>query len=71
MADHVYSISEIVGSSSESIDDAIRKAIRSMAETKRKVEWFSTEEIRGHVVDGEVGHFQVSLKVGFRLDDEQ
>ena len=71
MADHVYSISEIVGSSTESIDDAIRKAIRSMAESKRHVEWFTTEEIRGHVVDGEVGHFQVSLKVGFRLDTEQ
>ncbi len=71
MADHVYSISEIVGSSTESVDDAIRKAIRSMCETKRNVEWFTTEEIRGHVVDGDVGHFQVTLKVGFRLDSEQ
>jgi dodecin len=71
MSDHVYSVSEIVGSSTESIDDAIRKAIRSTAQTKRNVEWFTTEEVRGHVVDGEVGHFQVTLKVGFRLDAEQ
>jgi flavin-binding protein dodecin len=71
MSDHVYSISEIVGSSEESIDDAIRKAVRSTAATKRNVEWFTTEEIRGHIVDGEVGHFQVTLKVGFRLDDPQ
>lgn len=71
MSDHVYSISQIVGSSSESIDDAIRKAVRSTAQTKRNVEWFTTDEIRGHVVDGEVGHFQVTLKVGFRLDDPQ
>ncbi len=71
MSDHVYSISEIVGSSETSVEDAIRKALRSTAQTKRNVEWFTTEEIRGHVVDGEVGHFQVTLKVGFRLDDPQ
>ena len=71
MSDHVYSISEIVGTSTESVDDAIRKAIRSMSATKRRVEWFTADEIRGHVVDGEVAHFQVVVKVGFRLDDEQ
>ena len=71
MSDHVYSLSEIVGSSTESVDDAIRKGIRRMASTTRNVEWFTTEEIRGHVVDGEVAHFQVSMKVGFRVDDPQ
>lgn len=71
MSDHVYSVSEIVGSSTVSVDDAIRKAVRSTARTKRNVEWFTTDEIRGHVVDGEVAHFQVTLKVGFRLDDEE
>ena len=71
MSDHVYSVSEIVGSSSESVDDAIRKAVRSMSATKRNVEWFTTQEVRGHIVDGEVAHFQVTLKVGFRLDDPQ
>ena len=71
MSDHVYSISEIVGSSTESVEDAIRKALRSTAQTKRNVEWFAVEEIRGHVENGEVGHFQVTVKVGFRLDDPQ
>ena len=71
MSDHVYSISEIVGSSTESVDDAIRKAVRRTSATVRNVEWFTTEEIRGHVVDGEVAHFQVTLKVGFRLEAPQ
>lgn len=71
MSDDVYSISEIVGSSQEGVDDAIRKAVRSMSATKRNVEWFTVEEMRGHVVDGEVAHFQVTLKVGFRLDEPQ
>ncbi len=71
MSDHVYSISTIVGSSETSVDDAIRKAIRSTAKTKRNVEWFTVGEIRGHVVEGEVGHFQVTMQVGFRLDDEE
>lgn len=71
MSDHVYSISEIVGSSQEGVDDAIRKAVRATSASKRHVEWFTVEEVRGHVVDGEVAHFQVTLKVGFRLDDPQ
>ena len=71
MSDHVYSISEIVGSSTASVDDAIRKAVRRTSATVRNVEWFTTEEIRGHVVDGEVAHFQVTVKVGFRLDEPQ
>ena len=71
MSDHVYSVSEIVGSSTESVDDAIRKAIRRAAQTTRHVEWFSMEEVRGHVVDGEVAHLQVTLKVGFRVEDPQ
>jgi hypothetical protein len=71
VSDHVYSISEIVGSSTESVDDAIRTAVRRTSATVRNVEWFTTEEIRGHVVDGEVAHFQVTLKVGFRLEDPQ
>lgn len=69
MSDHVYAISHIVGSSTESVDDAIRKAVRRTSQTTRHVEWFVTDEIRGHVVDGEVGHFQVTLRVGFRVDD--
>ena len=70
MTNHVYRLSEIVGSSPTGIDDAIRTAIRRASQTVRNVEWFETQEIRGQVVDGEVAHFQVTLKVGFRVDDE-
>ena len=68
MSDHVYRLSEIVGSSQTSIDDAIRTAIRKAAQTVRNIEWFQTEEIRGQVVDGDVAYFQVRLKVGFRVE---
>ena len=68
MANHVYRLSEIVGSSPTSVDDAIRTAIRKASETVRNIEWFQTEEIRGQVEDGEIAHFQVRLKVGFRVD---
>jgi flavin-binding protein dodecin len=68
VANHVYRLSEIVGSSPTSVDDAIRTAIRKASETVRNIEWFQTEEIRGHVENGEIGHFQVRLKVGFRVD---
>jgi flavin-binding protein dodecin len=68
MPDHVYRLSEIVGSSPTSVDDAIRTAIRKAAQTVRNIEWFQTEEIRGQVVDGDVAYFQVRLKIGFRVD---
>jgi len=68
VSDHVYRLSEIVGSSSTSLDDAIRTAIGKAAQTVRNIEWFQTEEIRGQVVDGEVAYFQVRLKIGFRVD---
>ncbi|SNX96400.1 hypothetical protein SAMN06893097_104114 [Geodermatophilus sabuli] len=66
---HVYRLSEIVGSSTTSVDDAIRTAIRKASGTVRNIEWFETQEIRGHVVDGDVAHFQVRLKIGFRVED--
>src|SRR4051812_40788276 len=69
MSDHVYRLSEIVGSSRTSIDDAIRTAISKAAQTVRNIDWFQTNEIRGQVVDGEVAYFQVTLKVGFRVED--
>jgi hypothetical protein len=68
VSDHVYRLSEIVGSSPTSVDDAIRTAIRKAAQTVRNIEWFQTEEIRGQVVDGDVAYFQVRLKIGFRVD---
>jgi flavin-binding protein dodecin len=64
----VYRLSEIVGSSPTSVDDAIRTAISKAAQTVRNIEWFQTEEVRGQVVDGEVAYFQVRLKVGFRVE---
>ena len=69
MSDHVYRLSEIVGSSPTSVDDAIRTAIAKAAQTVRNIEWFQTEEVRGQVVDGAVAYFQVTLKIGFRVDD--
>ncbi len=69
MSDHVYRLSEIVGSSRTSVDDAIRNAIRKAAQTVRNIDWFQTEEIRGQVVDGDVAYYQVTLKIGFRLED--
>ena len=69
MSDHVYRITEIVGTSTEGIEDAIRKGISRAARTIRSLDWFELDQVRGHIVDGEVSHFQVSLKVGFRLED--
>ena len=68
MADNVYKVVEVVGSSTESIADAARNAVAKAAETLRNIEWFEVEAIRGHVVDGTVDHFQVTTKIGFRLE---
>lgn len=68
MSAHVYKMVEIVGSSPDSSDDAIRNAIAEAAKTLRHLDWFEVVETRGHLVDGKIGHFQVRLKVGFRLD---
>jgi dodecin len=68
MSHHVYRLSEIVGSSETGVDDAIRTAVRKAAETVRNIEWFETTSVRGHVVDGEVAHVQVTLKIGFRVE---
>jgi flavin-binding protein dodecin len=69
VSDHVYRLSEIVGSSTTSIDDAIRTAVRKASQTVRNIDWFQTEEIRGQVVDGDVAYFQVRMKIGFRVED--
>jgi dodecin len=67
-SEHVYKLVELVGSSTASTDDAIRNAIETAAKTLRHMDWFQVTETRGHVADGKVGHFQVTLKVGFRLE---
>jgi len=69
VADHVYRVTEIVGSSPESVQQAVRNGVRRAGQTLRNVEWFEVTEIRGQVVDGDVAHFQVGMKVGFRLED--
>jgi dodecin len=68
MSEHVYKLVELVGSSKVGSDDAIRNAIATASATLRHVEWFQVVETRGHVVDGKVAHFQVTLKAGFRLE---
>lgn len=68
-ADNTYGISEIVGSSATSIDDAIRQAITKATEDRRHIRWFEVTELRGHVEEGKVAHFQVALKLGYALED--
>ena len=68
MAHHVYKMLELVGSSPTGTDDAIRNAIETAAKTIRHIDWFEVLQTRGHVADGKVAHFQVTLKVGFRLE---
>ena len=69
MSDHTYRVIEIVGSSPDGIDAAIRNAVSRAAETMHGLEWFEVQSVRGHLENGAIGHFQVTLKVGFRLED--
>jgi dodecin len=69
MSDHVYKLVELVGSSTEGTDAAIQNAVETAAKTLRKIDWFEVIETRGHVVDGKVAHYQVTLKLGFRLEN--
>lgn len=68
MSDHIYKIIEIVGSSTKSSDDAIQQAVAKAGETLRNLDWFEVVEMRGHIADAKVAHYQVKLKIGFRLD---
>ena len=68
MSDHVYKTVEITGSSKMSAEDAIRNAISTAAKTIRDMEWFVVTETRGHIKDGAIGHYQVTLKIGFKLE---
>jgi flavin-binding protein dodecin len=69
MSNRVYRVTEIVGSSPDSVHQAIRNGVDRASQTLRNLEWFEVTEIRGQIADGAVAHFQVGLKVGFRLDD--
>ena len=66
---HVYRVIEVVGSSDKSSDDAIRNALERASKTVREIRWFKVTETRGHVGDGQVCHFQVTLKLGFTIED--
>ena len=68
MTDHTYKLVEIVGSSPDGSDQAIRNALAKAAETIKHIDWFEVVETRGHVQDGKVGHFQVTLTIGFRVN---
>jgi dodecin len=69
MSEHIYRVVEIVGSSPDGIDAAVKNAISRASKTLRGIDWFEVVSVRGHVEDGAVGHFQVTVKVGFRLED--
>ena len=68
MSNHTYRIIEIVGTSPEGVDAAIRNGVGRAAETLRGLDWFEVQNVRGDIEDGGVAHFQVTMKVGFRLD---
>ncbi len=68
MTNHVYKILEIVGSSETSVEDAIKSAIAHASKTVRNMDWFEVTQTRGHITDGKIGHFQVTLKIGFTLE---
>ena len=69
MNEHIYKSIEITGSSAVSIDDAIKGAVQRASQSIRNIGWFEVKEVRGHVAEGAVAHFQVTLKLGFRVDD--
>lgn len=70
MSSRTYRKTEIVGTSPDGLDQAIRNGVARAAQTLRHVDWFEVTEMRGYVRDGEVDHFQVTMKIGFRLEDE-
>jgi len=68
MHDHVYKTTEIVGSSSEGVEDAVRRAVDKAAQSIRHMRWFEVSEIRGHIEDGAIGHWQITVKIGFTME---
>ncbi|MET0451238.1 MAG: dodecin [Mycobacterium sp.] len=69
MSEHTYRVVEIVGTSPDSVDAAIRNGVTRAGQTLRGLDWFEVVSVRGEIADGQVAHFQVTLKVGFRLED--
>ncbi|MEU0384645.1 dodecin [Streptomyces chartreusis] len=71
MSNHTYRVTEIVGTSPDGVDQAIRNGIGRASETLRNLDWFEVTEVRGRLEDGQIAHWQVELKVGFRLEDAE
>ncbi|GGP31766.1 MULTISPECIES: dodecin [Streptomyces] len=71
MSNHTYRVTEIVGTSPEGVDQAIRNGVARASQTLRNLDWFEVTQVRGQIADGRIEHYQVGLKVGFRLDDDQ
>ncbi|WP_156725129.1 dodecin [Streptomyces apocyni] len=71
MSDHTYRVTEIVGTSTEGIDQAIRNGIDRASQTLRGLDWFEVTQMRGYIVEGAIQHYQVGLKLGFRLEDAE
>jgi flavin-binding protein dodecin len=69
MANHVYAISEVVGTSPTSIEEAVGNAVAKASTTLRHLDWFEVENVRGQLLDGAVAHWQVTVKLGFRMED--
>ncbi|MET4591158.1 dodecin [Pseudarthrobacter sp. YS3] len=69
MSNHTYSISEIVGTSTQGVDDAVRNGIAKASQTLRHLDWFEVKEVRGHLEDGKIADWQVTIKLGFRLEE--
>ena len=69
MSEHSYRLVEVVGSSPDGVDQAVKNAVEDAAKTLRNIHWFQVVETRGHVENGKVAHFQVTVKIGFTLDD--
>jgi dodecin len=70
MEDRAYKVTELVGTSSEGLDHAIRNAVERAGKTLRHLDWFEVTDIRGWINDGSIAHFQVTLKIGFRIEDD-
>lgn len=70
MSNHTYRVTEIVGTSHEGVDDAVRNGIARASQTVRNLDWFEVTQVRGQIVEGQVEHWQVGLKVGFRLEGD-
>ncbi|MFD9791170.1 dodecin [Streptomyces sp. NPDC059070] len=71
MSQHTYRVTEIVGTSHEGVDQAIRNGVARAAQTLRNLDWVEVVQVRGHIENGQIAHYQVGMKVGFRLDDDQ